>query len=127
MHPDQQGLALNAHAESIKSLDKLPAVSSLDLIRDNFPFGSRPFHGLASMSNFIKHPELDMDLIISIDNMEKSIEQISTLLKKDVSQVHINKSNKPADSNSMKHDPEFISIVNEIYEKDFQEFGYTML
>ena len=118
---------LKSNSGRIKSLDDLPSISSIDLINDNFPFGTRPFHGLASMYNFIKHPEVDIDLIVSIDDMDRSINDIRVLLKKDISPLHINKSNKPADSNSMKRDPEFISIVNEIYEKDFQEFGYTML
>lgn len=118
---------LKSNSDRIKSLDDLPSISSLDLINDNFPFGDRPFHGLASMHSFIKHPEVDIDLIVSIDDMDRSISDIKALLKKDVIPLHINKSDKPADSISMKRDPEFISIVNEIYEKDFTEFGYEML
>ena len=118
---------LKSNSGRIKSLDDLPSVSSLDLINDNFPFGDRPFHALASMHNFIKHPEIDIDLIVSIDDMERSINDIKALLKKDIIPLHINKSDKPANSSSMKRDPEFISIVNEIYEKDFAEFGYKML
>ena len=118
---------LKSNSDRIKRLDDLPSISSLDLIRENFPFGTSPFHGLASMHNFIKHPDLDIDLIVSIDDMDRSINEIKDLLKKDISPVHINGSKKPADASSMKRDPEFISIVNDIYEKDFAEFGYKML
>ena len=118
---------LKSNSDRIKRLDELPSISSLDLIRENFPFGTSPFHGLASMYNFIKHPELDIDLIVSIDDMDRSINEIKGLLKRDISPVHINGSNKPVDASSMKRDPEFISIVNDIYEKDFAEFGYEML
>lgn len=118
---------MKSHSDRIKSLDELPSISSIDLIKEKFPFGTWGMHGLASMHNFIKHPEINIDLIVSIDDMDRSIEGIKNLLKKDVSPVHINKSDKPVDSNSMKRDPEFISIVNEIYAKDFAEFGYKML
>ena len=118
---------LNSHAQSIKSLDNKPVVTSLGLIQSNFPFGDRPFHGLASMSNFVKHPTLEIDTIISIDNIESSLEKISKLLGRQVKNVHINKSQTLDGSDSMKSDPSFIKIVNEIYEKDFQEFGYQML
>jgi hypothetical protein len=118
---------LKSNSDRIKSLDNLRSISSLDLINDNFPFGTRPFHGLASMHNFIKHPEIDIDLIVSIDDMDRSINDIRALLKKDIAPLHINKSNKPSDYSSMKRDPEFISIVNEIYGKDFAKFGYKML
>jgi len=118
---------LKSHSNRIKNLDELSSISSLDLIRENFPFGNWTMHGLASMHNFIKHPEIGIDLIVSIDDMDHSIEGIKGLLKKDVSPIHVNKSSKPVDSSSMKRDPEFISIVNEIYERDFAEFGYEML
>jgi hypothetical protein len=115
---------LEANENAIMGMASSEFLSANNLAKNGFPS-----LGFIPMVDYMKHPKYTVDIILSVDDMRRSLGLLSSLLGRDVKlppKINCSRRFSPS-ADEAREISRYVEIINRMYDKDFAEFGYRQI